>query len=244
MCISAAIVRSRSRRCSTRTSSDVPDGMSPVVFVFDDASPEQFSYIEGADGKLTIDPNERRRHLARFRQDASGLEEPRDVLPAQRRVGGPQLFRRQPEVPRPEESVALPEGEMARRPGLRAVRPHGLARDAEQVQRRRGAGADRAQRHGDRLGGAELQGADDGAAVRHLAEEPPARVAGIVDGPQDRSRRTRTSSTRCSRWRAVRRGARSIRSSIAHSINRIEAIGNDIAKTLDGLDKSKTRFVK
>jgi len=36
---------------------DVPDGMSPVVFVFDDASPEQFSYIEGADGKLTIDPN-------------------------------------------------------------------------------------------------------------------------------------------------------------------------------------------
>jgi hypothetical protein len=36
---------------------DVPDGMSPVVFVFDDASPEQFSSIEGADGKLTIDPN-------------------------------------------------------------------------------------------------------------------------------------------------------------------------------------------
>jgi hypothetical protein len=37
--------------------SDVPDGMSPVVFVFDDASPEQFSYIEGADGKVTIDPS-------------------------------------------------------------------------------------------------------------------------------------------------------------------------------------------
>ena len=36
--------------------SDVPEGMSPVVFVFDDASPEQFRYIEGADGKLTIDP--------------------------------------------------------------------------------------------------------------------------------------------------------------------------------------------
>jgi len=31
--------------------------MSPVVFVFDDASPEQFSYVEGTDGKLTIDPN-------------------------------------------------------------------------------------------------------------------------------------------------------------------------------------------
>ena len=36
--------------------SDVPDGMSPVVFVFDDASPEQFRYLEGQDGKLTIDP--------------------------------------------------------------------------------------------------------------------------------------------------------------------------------------------
>jgi hypothetical protein len=35
---------------------DVPDGMSPVVFVFDDASPEQFSYVE-SNGQLTIDPN-------------------------------------------------------------------------------------------------------------------------------------------------------------------------------------------
>jgi hypothetical protein len=36
--------------------SDVPEGRSPVVFVFDDASPEQFSYIE-QNGRLTIDPN-------------------------------------------------------------------------------------------------------------------------------------------------------------------------------------------
>jgi hypothetical protein len=35
--------------------SDVPAGMSPVVFVFDDASPEQFRYIEN-NGQLTIDP--------------------------------------------------------------------------------------------------------------------------------------------------------------------------------------------
>ena len=34
---------------------DVPAGMSPVVFTFDDASPEQFSYIE-ENGKLEIDP--------------------------------------------------------------------------------------------------------------------------------------------------------------------------------------------
>jgi hypothetical protein len=34
---------------------DVPPGMSPVVFVFDDASPEQFRYIE-QNGKVEIDP--------------------------------------------------------------------------------------------------------------------------------------------------------------------------------------------
>ncbi|MDB4916828.1 MAG: polysaccharide deacetylase [Gemmatimonadetes bacterium] len=35
--------------------SDVPAGMSPVVFVFDDASPSQFRYVE-QNGKLEIDP--------------------------------------------------------------------------------------------------------------------------------------------------------------------------------------------
>ena len=34
---------------------DVPAGMSPVVFVFDDASPEQFSY-QDVNGKLQLDP--------------------------------------------------------------------------------------------------------------------------------------------------------------------------------------------
>jgi peptidoglycan/xylan/chitin deacetylase (PgdA/CDA1 family) len=39
-----------------RDFSEVPAGMSPVVFTFDDASPEQFSYVE-RDGRLEIDPN-------------------------------------------------------------------------------------------------------------------------------------------------------------------------------------------
>ncbi len=34
---------------------DLPRGLSPIVFVFDDASPSQFSYIERS-GKLEIDP--------------------------------------------------------------------------------------------------------------------------------------------------------------------------------------------
>jgi peptidoglycan/xylan/chitin deacetylase (PgdA/CDA1 family) len=36
--------------------SELAPGLSPVVFTFDDASPEQFSYIE-RNGKLEIDPN-------------------------------------------------------------------------------------------------------------------------------------------------------------------------------------------
>lgn len=35
---------------------DVPAGMSPVVFTFDDASPQQFLYVE-RNGQLEIDPN-------------------------------------------------------------------------------------------------------------------------------------------------------------------------------------------
>jgi hypothetical protein len=35
---------------------DLPAGMSPVVFTFDDASPSQFRYVE-QDGELIVDPN-------------------------------------------------------------------------------------------------------------------------------------------------------------------------------------------
>ncbi len=35
---------------------DLPRGLSPVVLVFDDASPSQFRYLEAADGTLSIDP--------------------------------------------------------------------------------------------------------------------------------------------------------------------------------------------
>ncbi|HUF26081.1 MAG TPA: polysaccharide deacetylase family protein [Gemmatimonadaceae bacterium] len=35
---------------------DLPAGLSPVVFTFDDASPSQFRYVEHEDGRLEIDP--------------------------------------------------------------------------------------------------------------------------------------------------------------------------------------------
>src|SRR5437868_6502992 len=76
-------------------------------------------------------------HLAGPREDASRLEEPRYLLPAQRRRGGPQLLRRRPEVPRPTEGVAPPEGPVAQPAGLRAVRPYAVACAARQVLGRR-----------------------------------------------------------------------------------------------------------
>lgn len=36
---------------------DLPAGLSPVVFTFDDASPSQFRYLEEPDGTLRIDPS-------------------------------------------------------------------------------------------------------------------------------------------------------------------------------------------
>ena len=36
---------------------NLPEGLSPVIITFDDASPSQFRYIEEADGSLTIDPS-------------------------------------------------------------------------------------------------------------------------------------------------------------------------------------------
>ena len=112
-----------------------------------------------------------------------------------------------------------------------------------QYPRRRGAGADRAQRDGHRLGGAGLQDAHDGAAVRTVAEEPSARVAGSVDGSR------RPKQTHSYKFDAVLEVAGGPTRSPydpqfnPHSINRIEAIGNDIARQLDKLAKNKTRFV-
>jgi peptidoglycan/xylan/chitin deacetylase (PgdA/CDA1 family) len=45
-----------SLRAMASANIDLPAGLSPVVFTFDDASPGQFSYIE-EDGELRIDPN-------------------------------------------------------------------------------------------------------------------------------------------------------------------------------------------
>ena len=78
--------------------SDVPAGMSPVVFVFDDASPTASS----ATSSRTESSRSTRRAAMGiwldFAKTHPGWKNQGDVLHAERRRGGPQLLRRQPEV--------------------------------------------------------------------------------------------------------------------------------------------------
>ena len=60
---------------------NLPRGLSPVVFVFDDASPEQFRYID-KNGKLEIDPTSGIGIWLDFTKTHPGLEEQGGVLPA------------------------------------------------------------------------------------------------------------------------------------------------------------------
>ena len=175
---------------------------------------EQFRYIE-RNGKLEIDPTSGVGIWLDFAKTHPGWKNRAVFCMLNGGAAGHNFFGDKREVRGPEEGVAPPESEMARRPGLRAVLAHAVAREAEQVSGRRGPGADRAQRDGDRLGGGGLQGADDGASVRASGRRTgSSRGRDRWTDPEDRARRTATSSTRCSRSRADRRGARTIRSSI------------------------------
>ena len=165
---------------------DIPAGMSPVVFTFDDASPGQFSYIE-RNGQLEIDPNSAVGIWLGVQSRASRLGQARDLLHAAGGRGGACVLWRERHR-RTAERVAPEEGPLSRRAGVRAVRPHALAREPGEVQRRGGAGADRARRDGDRFGGAGLPGADLRAAARDLAEESRARAERHVARSQERAR--------------------------------------------------------
>ena len=190
--------------------SDVPAGMSPVVFVFDDASPSQFRYIQGADGKLTIDPTSGVGMWLDFAKTHPGWKNRGTFCMLNGASAGHNFFGDSPKF----------EGQMKawRFQKVKWLADNGFelcdhtvwhARldkfNDSVVQQQIGANA-----HGDRLGGARLQGAHDGAAVRDLAEESAARVGRHVDRSQDEAERTTTSSRRCSRSRAVRRRVRTI----------------------------------
>ena len=221
--------------------SDVPAGMSPVVVVFDDASDSQFRYLEQS-GKLTIDPTSAVGIWLDFAKTHPGWKNRGGVLHAERRRGGPQLLRRQPEVGRPEEGVALPEGEVARRQGFELC-DHTLwhaklskypdAVVQEQIAR-------------NAMG---IDSAVPGYKIRTMAlpyglwpKNRPLAWQGSWTDPK-------TKQTHNYKFDAVLEVAGGPARSPydpqfnPKSINRIEAIGDDIRRQLDKLAKDGTRFV-
>ena len=224
--------------------SDVPAGMSPVVFVFDDASPEQFSYIEGSNGQLTIDPTSGVGIWLDFAKTHPGWKNRATFCMLNGASAGHNFFGDGPKFHGQKKAWRFQKVKWLADQGFELCDHTLWHAMLNKYPRRRGAGADRAQRDGDRLGGAGLQGAHDGAAVRDLAEEPRSS-RGRARGPIPRpSRRTRTSSTRCSRWRAVRRRVRTIRRSIRTRSRASRRSATTSRRRSTSLDKAKTRFVK
>jgi hypothetical protein len=130
---------------------NLPRGLSPVVITFDDASPEQFSYIE-KDGKLEIDPNSGVGIWLDFRKTHPDWDNRAVFCLLSGAAAGRSFFGDR------GIQVAISEGEVPCRQRIRAVQSYALACTVEQISGRFRAGADRPRSAGDRLGRAGLQG--------------------------------------------------------------------------------------
>ena len=220
---------------------DLPAGLSPVVFTFDDAGPSQFSYIDH-NGTLEIDPNSAVGIWLAFHKEHPDWRNKATFCLLSGRRGGTRLLRREGNRGT-EIGVALPESEVSRRSGIRAVRTHALAREPREVQRRSGAGADRARHVGDRFGGAGLSRAHVCAAARRVAEEPGARGVGRVEESargEDHALRLRRGARRC---REGRPRSPYDASFDPKRLTRIEVFGNALERALGQLDASGSRYV-
>ncbi len=217
--------------------------MSPVVFVFDDASPSQFRYIQGADCRC--------RRLTRRAASASGSTSPRPIPVGSNRA----TFCMSLTAPRPA-TIFWRWSKVRRYKRWRFQKVERLADNGfelcdhtvwharlDKFERFGRPAADRRQRDGDRLGGARLQGAHDGAAIRESRRRVGPSSRGKARPIPKRNRRTTTSSRRCSN-RGRSDEERTHPAFNPHSITRVQAVGDDIHKVLDQLDASKSRFVK
>jgi hypothetical protein len=223
--------------------SDVPDGMSPVVFVFDDASPEQFSYVEGADGKLTIDPNSGIGIWEDFMKTHPGWKNRGTFCLLNGASAGHNFFGDSPKYHGQKKEWRFQKVKWLADQGFELC-DHTVwhARldkfsDAivqEQIARNMMA----------------IDSAAPGYKVRTLAlpygiwpHNRPLAWEGTWTDPK-------TKQAHPYKFDAVLEvSGGPTRSPYdpqydPHSIKRIEAIGDDIRKTLDGLDKTKNRFVK
>jgi hypothetical protein len=222
---------------------DVPDGMSPVVFVFDDASPEQFSYVEGAVGKLTIDPNSGIGIWLDFAKSHPGWKNRGTFCMLNGGAAGHNFFGDGPKFHGQKKEWRFQKVKWLADQGFELC-DHTLwhmklsqypdAAVQEQIAR-------------NMMG---IDSAVPGYKVRTMAlpyglwpKNRPLAWEGSWTDPK-------THQTHPYKFEAVLEVSGGPALSPfdpkfnPHSISRIEAIGDDIRKTLDRLDQAKTRFVK
>jgi hypothetical protein len=223
--------------------SDVPAGMSPVVFVFDDASPSQFRYIEGADGKLTIDPTSAVGIWVDFAKTHPGWKNRATFCMLNGASAGHNFFGDNPKFEGQKKAWRFQKVKWLADNGFElcdhTVWHARLDKFSDTViQQQIGANA------------MAIDSAVPGYKVRTMALPygiwPKNRQLAWEGTWTD----PKTKQTHSYKFEAVLEVAGGPTKSPydpafnPHSITRVQAVGNDIHKTLDQLDASKSRFVK
>ncbi len=223
--------------------SDVPAGMSPVVFVFDDASPSQFRYIEGTDGKLTIDPTSGVGIWLDFAKTHPGWKNRATFCMLNGASAGHNFFGDNPKFEGQKKAWRFQKVKWLADNGFELC-DHTVwhARldkfNDTVIQQQIGANA------------MAIDSAVPGYKVRTMALPygiwPKNRQLAWEGTWTD----PKTKQTHTYKFDAVLEVAGGPTKSPydpafnPHSITRVQAVGNDIHKTLDQLDASKSRFVK
>ncbi|HEY2165328.1 MAG TPA: polysaccharide deacetylase family protein [Gemmatimonadaceae bacterium] len=222
---------------------DVPAGMSPVVFVFDDASPSQFRYIEGADGKLTIDPTSAVGLWLDFAKTHPGWKNRATFCMLNGASAGHNFFGDSPKFEGQKKAWRFQKVKWLADSGFELCDHtvwHAMLNKFSDavVQQQIGANA------------MAIDSAVPGYKVRTMALPygiwPKNRQLAWEGTWTD----PKTKQTHNYKFDAVLEVAGGPTKSPydpafnAHSINRVQAVANDIHKTLDQLDASKSRFVK
>ena len=223
--------------------SDVPAGMSPVVFVFDDASPSQFRYIEGADGKLTIDPTSAVGIWVDFARTHPGWKNRATFCMLNGASAGHNFFGDSPKFEGQKKAWRFQKVKWLADNGFELCDHtvwHAMLNKYSDavVQQQIGANA------------MAIDSAVPGYKVRTMALPygiwPKNRQLAWEGTWTD----PKTKETHTYKFDAVLEVAGGPTKSPydpafnPHSITRVQAVGNDIHKTLDQLDASKSRFVK
>lgn len=223
--------------------SDVPAGMSPVVFVFDDASPSQFRYIEGADGKLTIDPTSGVGMWLDFAKTHPGWKNHATFCVLNGASAGHNFFGDSPKFEGQKKAWRFQKVKWLADNGFELCDHtvwHAMLNKYSDavVQQQIGANV------------TAIDSAVPGYKVRTMALPygiwPKNRQLAWEGTWTD----PKTKQTHNYKFDAVLEVAGGPTKSPydpafnPHSISRVQAVGNDIHKTLDQLDASKSRFVK